>query len=456
MNDVLGLVIGFILAIGNGLFVASEFSLVNLDRRDLEARKERGEEGLNTVIDALKITSTHLSSAQLGITLTTLVTGYTFQPAVSNLIQGPLTSIGMSEVTVQGTAGIIGILLATAISMVVGELIPKNFALALPLKTAKLVVPFQAAFTKAFLPVIRFFNDTANAAVRMFGIEPKEELSGARSALELSSMVRHSVLQGVLDLDQAALLHRTLRFSNHRAVEVMIPRPQVEFMRNTDSVSDVIERARETGFSRFPVYEGNVDAVVGLVHLRNAFAVPFDKWESTLVTEIQSEVTYVPETAGVDSLLHELRTNGHQFAIVIDEHGGTTGIVTLEDIAEEIVGELYDEHDLPETSVTRLEDRLVIEADLRPDELMDITGLEVPDTGDYETIAGFVVSEIGRIPEVGDSVEIAHGELTVTAMDGAAVDTVEYLPTDPKTDTALMTLEERVRHLRTMEESNDG
>lgn len=455
MNDYLGLLLGFILSIGNGLFVASEFSLVNLDRRELEARRDRGEKGLATVIDALKITSTHLSSAQLGITLTTLVTGYTFQPAVSNLIQEPLLSLGLPALTVQSIGGIIGILLATAISMVIGELIPKNYALAVPLATARVVVPFQAWFTKLFLPIIRLFNDTANKIVRMFGIEPKEELSGARTAVELSSMVRHSALTGVLDLDQAARLHRTLRFPNRRAVEVMVPRPQVNFLQDTSTVADVIAIARETGHSRFPVYHDDIDTVVGLAHVRHAFAIPQEEWRQSPVSEILKDVSYVPEVAGVDSLLHTLRTNGHQFAVVIDEHGGTTGILTLEDLAEELVGELYDEHDRAADSITRLPDKIVIEADLRPDELQDLTGLNVPDDGSYETIAGFVVSEVGRIPVVGDVIDLGDGALHVTEMDGAAVETVEYVPTDLENDPAMMTLEERIHQLRS-EEANDG
>ncbi|HSL38157.1 MAG TPA: CNNM domain-containing protein, partial [Arthrobacter sp.] len=216
--------VGLVLTVGTGMFVASEFALVNLDRNDLEARQARGEKRLTPTIKALKITSTHLSGAQLGITLTTLLTGYTFEPAISKLLSGPLTSAGVPEAVVPGVGAVIGIFLATIFSMVIGELVPKNFALALPLATAKVVVPFQTLFTTVFKPVIVLFNNTANSIIRSFGIEPKEELSGARSAEELSSLVRRSALEGVLDLDHAALLHRTLRVSEHSAADVMTPR----------------------------------------------------------------------------------------------------------------------------------------------------------------------------------------------------------------------------------------
>jgi CBS domain containing-hemolysin-like protein len=203
--------IGLVLTVGTGLFVASEFALVNLDRHDLEQRAERGEKRLGSTIRALRITSTHLSSAQLGITLTTLLTGYTLEPAISMLLQEPLTQFGLPESAVHGVGAVVGLLFATLFSMVIGELVPKNFALAVPLATAKVVVPFQAAFTATFKPVVLLLNNTANAIIRSMGVEPKEELSGARSADELAYLIRHSATSGLLEKDDATLLDRTLK-----------------------------------------------------------------------------------------------------------------------------------------------------------------------------------------------------------------------------------------------------
>ncbi len=227
MSEWILLGIGFLLTIGTGLFVASEFALVNLDRADLEARRARGETRLGMTISALKITSTHLSSAQLGITLTTLLTGYTMEPAISSLLAGPLTAIGLPEALVRPVGATTAIVIATLLSMIIGELVPKNFALALPLATAKVVIPFQAAFTWVFRPAVALLNGSANALLRAIGIEPKEELSGARSAEELSSLVRRSASAGLLEQDTATLLGRTLRFSDHDASDVMTPRPRV-------------------------------------------------------------------------------------------------------------------------------------------------------------------------------------------------------------------------------------
>lgn len=210
--ELLGILTGILLTFGTGVFVASEFALVNLDRAELEQRQARGEPRLSITIAALRITSTHLSSAQLGITLTTLLAGYTFEPAISALLRGPLEAVGVPAALIVGTAATLSIVLATLFSMIFGELIPKNFALAVPLMTAKLVVPLQAAFTWLFKPVIILLNGTANSVIRSMGVEPKEEISGARTAEELSFLVRRSALEGSLDHDDAALLHRTLKF----------------------------------------------------------------------------------------------------------------------------------------------------------------------------------------------------------------------------------------------------
>ncbi|BDZ51120.1 hypothetical protein GCM10025867_33610 [Frondihabitans sucicola] len=196
MNEWILLGIGLVLTIGTGLFVASEFSLVNLDRAELEARQSRGEKRLGTTIGALKVTSTHLSSAQLGITLTTLLTGYTMEPAISTLIEDPFRQLGANLAVVDVVAPIVSIVLATLLSMIIGELVPKNFALALPVATARLVMPFQVGFTAVFKPAVAVLNGTANAILRSLGIEPKEELSGARTAEELSSLVRRSAFEG--------------------------------------------------------------------------------------------------------------------------------------------------------------------------------------------------------------------------------------------------------------------
>ncbi|GAA3288396.1 hemolysin family protein [Arthrobacter citreus] len=430
MYELIMLAVGLILTVGTGLFVASEFALVNLDRNDLEARQAQGEKRLGPTIKALKITSTHLSSAQLGITLTTLLTGYTFEPAISSLLREPMLSLGLPEAFVGGAGAIIGIFLATVFSMIIGELVPKNFALALPLATAKVVVPFQAVFTAVFKPVILLFNNTANAIIRSFGIEPKEELSGARSAEELSSLVRRSALAGVLDQDHAQLLSRTLRFSDHTAADVMTPRVRMRTVAAGDTAEQVVELAVTTGYSRFPVIGRDSDDILGVLHVKQAFAVSLAERTRITAADLMVEALRVPESMGVDSLLGLLRQQGLQVAVVSDEHGGTAGIVTLEDLVEEIVGELEDEHDRARVGVVRSGRSLTFDASLRPDELRERTGVVVPDGEEYDTLAGFVTDRLDRIPELGDEVPVNTGVLRVERVVGTHVERLRYTPTE--------------------------
>ncbi|WP_165143059.1 hemolysin family protein [Microbacterium endophyticum] len=426
--------VGLLLTVGTGLFVASEFALVNLDRADLEARQSAGESRLAMTIGALRITSTHLSSAQLGITLTTLLTGYTMEPAISSLLRPVFESWGLPNAVTTPVSAVIGIAIATTFSMILGELVPKNFALAVPLATAKLVMPFQVAFTTVFRPAVRLLNGSANGLLRAFGVEPKEELSGARTAEELSSLVRRSASAGVLEKDTASLLDRSLNFARLSADDVMTPRPRVHAVAAGDTADDVIALARRTGHSRFPVYDESMDDIVGIVHLKAAISVPRDRRRDVPAAALATEPLRVPETVHLDALVSELRARGYQMAIVVDEYGGTAGVVTLEDLVEEIVGEVLDEHDRRRADVVHSSDSVTFPASLRPDELRDRSGIKVPAGDVYDTVGGFIMSELERIPIVGDEIEIDDGILTVARMDGRRVDRVKFVPRAVPTD----------------------
>lgn len=423
------LLIGLLLTVGTGFFVASEFTLVNLDRADLEARQERGETMLGPTIRALKVTSTHLSSAQLGITLTTLLTGFTLEPAFSAFLRPPLTSLGMPRDAVPVVATIAAVAIATLLSMIIGELVPKNFALALPRQVSKIVIPFQLGFTAVFKPFVRLLNSTANVILRAIGIEPKEELSSARTADELKSLVRRSASQGALDRDTATLLARTLAFSDHIAADVMTPRPRVASVGKAENADAVLDLARRTGFSRFPVMDDDIDDIVGIVHVKQAVAVPRERRAGVPVSALQSEALRVPETMKLDTLLGELRGRGYQMAVVVDEYGGTAGVATLEDLVEELVGEVSDEHDRSRADVVRSRNWLTFPGALRPDELLERADVLVPEDGPYETVAGWIMSELGRIAEVGDTVEIEAGVFRVERMDGRRIERLRFTPT---------------------------
>ncbi|MFD5215817.1 hemolysin family protein [Microbacterium sp. NPDC058345] len=425
--------VGLLLTVGTGLFVASEFALVNLDRAELEARQARGESRLSLTIRALKITSTHLSSAQLGITLTTLLTGYTMEPAISTMLAPLLEAWGLPDAASTAISVTVAMVIATVLSMIFGELVPKNFALAVPRATAKLVIPFQTAFTAVFKPAIVLLNGSANAVLRAMGVEPKEELSGARTAEELSSLVRRSASEGVLEMDTASLLDRSLTFARLTAGDIMTARPSMHAISVGDSADDVIQLARRTGHSRFPVYDDDFDDITGVVHVKAAVSVPREKRGEVPVGALSTEPLRVPETLHLDALVAELRAKGYQVAIVVDEYGGTAGIVTLEDLIEEIVGEVSDEHDRSRAGIVRRVDSITFPGELRPDELRSRTGIEVPEGDVYDTIGGYVMSLLERVPAAGDEVRVDAGTLQVVRMDGRRVDRIRYIA-DPVED----------------------
>ncbi len=420
---------GVVLTGATGMFVAAEFSLVTLNRPELESMRDNGTKGLGLIIRALRKTLTHISAAQLGITLTTLLTGFLMEPALSSLLDPLFTGWGMTVAAAHIVAGILAVVVATILSMVIGELIPKAFALTVPLKTARFVIAFQTAFTFVFLPVVRVFNRASNGVVRAFGIEPKEELSEARSSDELASIVARSAEAGLLERDTATLLGRTLAFSELTAGDVMTPRLQVTSVGPQESVVAVLERARATGYSRFPVVDEGLDDVIGVVHVKYAVAVPRDRRADVPISAIMTEQTLrVPDTMNLDVLLTELRAKGYQLAVVVDEYGGTAGITTLEDLVEELVGEVRDEHDRTRAGVVARDDSISFPGGLRPDELAQQTGVVIPEDGPYETVAGYVLSLLGRIPAVGDEASDEHGTYRVIHMDGRRIDRLRFIP----------------------------
>ncbi|WP_370526219.1 hemolysin family protein [Cellulomonas sp. JH27-2] len=425
--------LGIVLTLGTAVFVASEFSLVTLDPGVVEKQTPRDDRAGQGVLRALRRLSTELSGAQVGITVTTVLLGYTTQPAVLRLLRSVLD--GPLGTALSGViAAVVAIILVNGFSMVIGELVPKNFAIARPLATARAVIPFQSAFTTALHPVIAFFNGSANALLRRVGIEPREELSGGRSPQELAALVRRSAEVGTLDESTATLLTNSIDFFELTAVDVMTDRQRLVVVRRDDSAADVTSLARATGHSRFPVIGDDNDDIVGLVHVRRAVAVPYERRAEVPAAALMVDAPQVPETVHLGPLLVELREQGLQMAVVVDEYGGTSGVVTLEDVVEELVGDVADEHDRRRTSAARAADgSWHLPGVLRPDELTETTGLKVPDDGPYETLGGLVMARLGRIPAEGDSLDVDGVLLQVERMDGRRVERLRVVALDDET-----------------------
>ena len=420
---------GVLLTLGTALFVAAEFSLVALDRSTVERAAAAGERGAASVLGAVRSLSTQLSGAQVGITATTLIVGYLVQPALADLLRGPLEATGLDEDLSIPISVALALTLATAFSMVVGELVPKNLAISEPMSTAKVVAPPMRAFTASISALIRLLNGSANAILRGLGVEPQEELSIGRSPEELAALVRRSAEMGTLERQTATLLTRTLGFAGRTAADVMTPRVRMHVLRDEQTAADLIALTRRTGHSRFPVIDGDLDDIVGVVHVKSAVAVPRERRDDVPVAALMSEALRVPDTVRLDPLLVALRDFGLQLAVVVDEYGGTAGVVTLEDLVEELVGEVADEHDRSRPGVTRRRDgSWLVPGLMRPDEVRERTRVPIPDGNAYETVGGFVMAAVGRIPRPGDEVVVDGWRARVERMDGRRVDRVRLVP----------------------------
>ena len=421
-----------------GVFVAAEFSFVTVDRSRVEQLAGEGDAGAKGVLAALRSLSTQLSGAQVGITITNLAIGFLAEPAIADLISPPLEGAGVPGTVVHPFAIGIGLALGSALTMIFGELVPKNLAIARPMETARATQGFMRLFTTVNTWPIRLLNGSANAIVRALGMEPQEELRSARSSTELASLIARSADHGTLDADTAELMERSVEFGQRTAGEIMTPRVRTISLDANDRAIAVLEEAKASGHSRFPVLDQD-DFVVGTVHVKHAVALPAPERHTTRIKHLMVKPIVVPDTLRLDPLLALLREDGFQMAVVLDEYGGQAGIVTLEDVVEEIVGDIADEHDPRGEQAQQLRDgSWSVSGLLRPDEVADLTGVELPESEDYDTVAGLVLSILGKVPDVGDVAEVFVSDrgqgpdgpelrqqlaaLTVTHMDALRID----------------------------------
>ena len=426
-----------ILIAANATFVAAEFALVTVDRPTVSRLSETDAKAAS-LREALRTMSTQLSGAQLGITITSLVVGFIAEPSIAALLEVPIEAVGLPEETASVIAFTAAFLIATVVQMVFGELVPKNWAIAEPLKVGRAVVGFQRAFTWVSRPLLWFLNGTANRLVRAFGMEPQEELASARSAQELGSLAARSARQGLLGEDLARRLEHSVALGERTASDAMTPRPRVRFLELDQTAADVLDAVRATGHARFPVTGDSVDDVRGVVHFKDAVAVPAAERATTPVAGLIRPMRAVPSTMPLGPVLEVLR-RGVQMAVVVDEYGGTDGIVTLEDVVEEIVGEIDDEQDRPTRAYRELgERRWSLSGLLRPDEAGETLHLELPEGRESDTLGGLITEELERFPRIGDQVVLAvrdesrpdddglpspaQARLTVTRLDGWRVD----------------------------------
>ena len=409
---------------GNAFFVAAEFAFVAADRTRLDQQANDGDRVARRIGAMLQNLSFHLSGAQVGITVTSLLLGFVTEPTATAVIEPALE--GIVSTSTHGWSVAIALAIATFSQMVFGELVPKAVGIANPNRIARLVHRPMHLWGVLVRPFVVVLNGIANAIVRRLGVEPREELESTASMDELEIMIRSSGADGGLEPDAVVLLTRSIRFGDKIAADALIPRVEVVALAETAMVSELVSESVRTGFSRFPIYGTDLDDVVGVVHVKAVYGLAVADRERTPVSDLMSEIRAVPEARSLDDLLEELRETGNQLAVVVDEHGGTAGIITLEDVLEEIVGEIDDEHDVAvNPDFTKVEHRgsFVLPGSLHADEVREACGFEMPD-GEYETIAGFVLSHLGNIPEPGERFEHDGWRVEVVAMQRLRIATV--------------------------------
>ena len=428
------LVIAVLLLIANGFFVGAEFALIAARRSKIEQLAQEGDRKAKIALRSVRELSFMLAGAQLGITMASLGLGAIAEPAVAHLIESALHStIHLAPGVTHTISFVIALSIVVFFHMVIGEMAPKNIAIAKPEGTAlAIAAPFRF-YTTLFRPFIALLNAVANGGVRLMGVEPQDELRSVHTSDEIGLMIAESARGGMIDKFEHRLLEGAIQFSERDAASVMVPRTDLVAIPLDTTHSEIEKLIVETGHSRLPVYAEDLDHVVGFVHAKDLLRVGDGEWDRPLARRLIRQMLVVPESRQLHPLLLEMRRQRRHFALVIEEHGGTAGIVTLEDLLEELVGEIRDEYDAGELGVIHLEDgRFCIPGVLRIDEAERFVGIKLPE-GEYETVAGFLMEKLGRIPKRRDVVRHDGWLLRVTSMHRRRVEQIVVERADGKT-----------------------
>ena len=400
IDPIMGLVAVFVLIALNGIFVAGEFSLVAVDAERVEVMAGEGHRRARTVKKLLSRLSFHLGGAQLGITVTSLLLGFLAEDTIGEVLRY-LPGFNLTSGPAQ--AGI-AIAIAAVIQMVFGELAPKNIAISRPLGTGLWLGPILRVYGVISAPVTATFNGLANRLLRLCGIEPVEELRSLRSLEDLEHLVRASSAR-TIRADEARLITRTLQLSRKDAADALTPRTSMVGIEQSGTIADLVRITKDSGYSRFPVTGQDTDDIVGIVEVRDVFALPVEDRELRPLSEILRPAVIVPEHRELDGVLLDLEAAESRLAVVIDEHGGTAGLITREDILEELVGDIADEYDEPVRTTSETRDgRYVVDGRTSRGDIEEMIGLRLP-RGPYETVAGFLLEQFGSVPLVGEQLE---------------------------------------------------
>jgi CBS domain containing-hemolysin-like protein len=428
-----------VIVAANAFFVAAEYGLVTVRRTRMQELEAQGSRGARRVLRLLEQPPRFISAIQLGVTLSSLALGAIGEPVVSRLLERPLDLLPESWHTSVATT--ISVILAFTIlsyfHVVMGEIVPKSFTLQHPERVAVLAAGPISAFYVIFRPFIWVLVRSSAAVLRWFGVSASSGVTLVHSEEELKMLVRASREKGVLEEEEQEMLHKVFEFADKDAVDVMVPRPDVIAVPVDLPVQEVLRLVLSHPFTRYPVFEEEIDDIVGVLHVRDLFSALHERGlESTDLRTILREAIMVPETKPLDELLAEFQRTSNHLAIVVDEYGSVEGLVTLEDLLEEIVGEIGDEFDLPDAGILRIgRGRVRLVGSFPIDEFNERFGKSLP-VDDYHTIGGFVFGELGRVPKVGDTVAFDGARFEVSAIDGPRIREVDVTLTVSSPQTA--------------------
>ncbi len=412
-----------VLVLANGFFVAAEFALVSARRTRIDELVQGGDRLARSAQKAQRNLDRAISGTQLGITLASLGLGWIGEPALAGSLEALVSAWGfsLSTATLHTVAVTLAFLVITYLHIVLGELAPKTVALLRPEATRRLVAGPLLTFNRVMWPAIWMLNGSARLFLRLIRVPTaRHGLQHAHSPDEIEMLVRQSLREGVVEEDEQAMIEGVFELTHTVAREVMTPRPDIQAVRADATVDQIFATVAESGFSRLPVVEDSLDEILGVVVVKDLISELLAKEPSTLTArDVMREPVFVPDTKPIDDLLAELQARTTHMAVVVDEFGGTDGIVTLEDLLEEIVGEIYDEHDVSDGVGVTLESdgSMAVDGGFSFSDLLsdlDIDGVE--DAEEYDTVAGYVIGVLGRIPEQGDRVPLGDAELEVTEL----------------------------------------
>ncbi len=408
-----------LLVAANAYFVAAEFALVSARRTRISEMVREGDRLARAVEVAQRDLDRSVSGCQLGITLASLGLGWIGEPALAQTLEGAFARLPgfLAPVATHATAVAIAFALLTYLHIVLGEQAPKMAAILRAESMSRWLAGPLNLFNWVVAPAIWVINSSSNLLLRPFGIQGVKAHERVHSPREIQMLLQHSLREGVVEEDEQAMIHGVFELTHTVAREVMTPRTDIVAVPAASSLEEMLAVVAESGFSRFPVYGESLDDIVGVILVKDLIAHLAREDGGATARALAREALFIPDTKPVDDLLAELRHEKVHMAIVVDEFGGTDGIVTLEDLVEEIVGDIYDEHDVEHPELVVAADGSVfVDGGYAFDDLIAEFDLRVPEEDEYDTVAGFVIGHLGRIPDEGERVPLGQGELEVVGL----------------------------------------